>query len=373
MTVIKERIDRFRDTFLNSDMGIDTFLVLHEATRHYLSGYTGEDNSFEESAGALIITADKLILATDSRFEVQAQNEAPLYEVFCYKQGLTNSLPAILESCKTKTLGIEGDRVSFSSYQEMVNNLKDAGLFVNVLASDALAKSLRLSKSEDEINSIKSALTIAENAFTQVKNNISAGMTELEVAWQMEKTMRESGASGLSFPTIIAAGTNSALPHAIPGERKIKAGEPLLIDWGAKYKHYCSDTTRTIFTGEPDTMFKHIFQVVHNAYQLAVDAIKDGVSAKQVDSIARSHIHAKGFEGKFGHGLGHGVGLEIHEAPRLSPIKNDILTEGMVVTVEPGIYLPEWGGIRLENMIVVRKDGAEVLNQLDMTDVILRW
>jgi Xaa-Pro aminopeptidase len=163
----------------------------------------------------------------------------------------------------------------------------------------------------------------------------------------------------------VATGTNSALPHAIPGSRKIKTGEPVLFDWGVKYNGYCSDISRTVVIGKPDSTFKKVFQTVLDAQRLAIDAVKPGISSKRVDEIARNYINAKGFKGKFGHGLGHGTGLAIHESPRLSPIKDIPLKPGMVSTIEPGIYLPDWGGVRLENMIVVRDESAEVLNQLD--------
>ena len=181
----------------------------------------------------------------------------------------------------------------------------------------------------------------------------------------MEKGMREAGADALSFPTIVAAGTNSALPHAIPGDRVINNGEPILFDWGARLNGYCSDISRTVVLGKPDSTFEKVFQTVLDAQRLATDAIKPGISSKAVDKVARDHIETKGFGGKFGHGLGHGTGLAIHESPRLSPLKDIVLEPGMVSTVEPGVYLPDWGGVRLENMIVVRNNGAEVLNRTD--------
>ena len=174
--------------------------------------------------------------------------------------------------------------------------------------------------------------------------------------------MREAGAQGLSFPVIVASGPNSALPHAIPSDRKLKRGEPILIDWGARFHEYCSDTTRTFVMGQPDDRFNKVFTTVVEARDMAIDAIKAGVSGTQVDKIARDHIDRNGFAGKFGHGLGHGTGLAVHESPRLSPIKDQRLDCGMIVTVEPGIYLPGWGGIRMENQVVVREGHAQVLN-----------
>lgn len=190
-------------------------------------------------------------------------------------------------------------------------------------------------------------------------------MTEKQAAWAMEKGMREGGAQAMAFPTIVASGPNSALPHAVPGDRAFKTGEPILFDWGAKLDGYCSDTTRTVVLGQPDATFKKVYQTVLDAQQKAMDAIKTGANTAAVDRLARSHIENAGFTGRFGHGLGHGTGLAVHEAPRLSPIRNTRLEEGMIVTVEPGIYLPDWGGIRIENQVVVRDDGPEVLTQLN--------
>jgi Xaa-Pro aminopeptidase len=174
--------------------------------------------------------------------------------------------------------------------------------------------------------------------------------------------MRESGAQGLAFPVIVASGPNSALPHAVPTDRQLARGEPILFDWGARLNQYCSDTTRTVVLGRPDEQFIRVFDTVVMARDMAIAAIQAGASGTGVDKIARDHIDRNGFAGKFGHSLGHGTGLAVHESPRLSPIKDDLLEAGMIVTVEPGIYLQGWGGIRMENQVVVRRGGARVLN-----------
>jgi Xaa-Pro aminopeptidase len=174
--------------------------------------------------------------------------------------------------------------------------------------------------------------------------------------------MRESGAESVAFPPIVASGPNAALPHAIPGDRPVGRGEPILFDWGARLNGYCSDISRTIVLGPPDDTFEKVYQVVQDAQSMAIEAMKPGVSTQTVDKIARDHITAKGFGDHFGHGLGHGVGLATHEKPNLSPIRPMNLEVGMVTTVEPGIYIPGWGGVRLENMVVVEPEGAVVLN-----------
>ncbi len=360
---VQERIDLLRHNL--TGIASDTLLILTDENRRYLSGFTGHDTQFDESAGALVITNDRLILATDSRYELQARNEAALYEVVLYKENLPKKLPTILSDLGTHRLGFESVRLSYRQYQKMTAEIKQAGLTVTLDPLIDLVEQLRITKTESEITAIGQALTLAEDVFYQCLQTIEPGMTEREVAWLMEKGMREAGAEALSFPTIVAAGPNSALPHAIPGDRTIKVGEPLLFDWGARLNGYCSDISRTVVFGTPDATFIKVFQTVLEAQRLAIAAIKGGVSSKAVDRIARDHIEREGFGGKFGHGLGHGTGLAIHEAPRLSPLKDTLLEPGMVTTVEPGIYLDDWGGVRLENMVVVRADGAEVLNRSD--------
>ncbi|MDY6790029.1 MAG: Xaa-Pro peptidase family protein [Thermodesulfobacteriota bacterium] len=349
----------------------DTLMVLIEENRHYLSGFTGEDTQFDESAGALFITDSKLILATDSRYELQAKNEAPLFKIVCYKEGLAKELPNITDMLGTKRLGFESVRMSYMQYNKMTEELNKAGMQVELVPVEDMVENLRLIKDESEINTLKKALLVAEAVFKHIKSTIELGMTEKQLAWSMEKEMREAGAQSLSFPTIVASGPNSALPHAIPSDRKIRSGEPVLFDWGAKLDGYCSDISRTVIVGTPDETFKKVFTTVSDAQKMATDAVKPGISSKAVDKIARDHIEKCGFKGKFGHGLGHGTGLAVHEHPRLSPLKETALESGMVFTVEPGIYIQDWGGIRLENMVAVRDSGVEVLNQLDPADFLI--
>ncbi|MBW2193429.1 MAG: aminopeptidase P family protein [Deltaproteobacteria bacterium] len=361
--VIANRLERLRESL--SEKNLDALLVLVEENRRYLSGFTGEDTHFDESAGALIITRDKLILATDSRFELQAGNEATLYEIVCYKEGLAKALPKKTKNLKVQRLGFEIIRMSYYLYGKITKNLTPEAPRVELVETSDIVEMLRVTKEESEIEATRNALVIAELAFRKVAAALTPDMTEKEAAWAMEKEMREAGADGLSFPTIVASGPNSALPHAIPGDRKLSEGEPILFDWGARLNGYCSDTSRTLVIGTPDETFETVYNTVLDAQQKAIDAIRPGMSSKAVDEIARNHIAARGFKDKFGHGLGHGTGLAVHEAPRLSPLRDTRLEPGMIFTVEPGIYLPGWGGIRIENQVVVREDGAEVLNGLN--------
>ncbi len=363
---IKKRLASIKE--LISKGRFDTLIILSEENRRYLSGYTGEDTQIDESAGALFINRNKLVLATDSRFEEQAKKEAPMFKTVCYKKGLAAEMPKILSSMKTKSLGYESWRMSVRQRRDIKRHLNKDRLKVRLLDSAKITDNLRVRKDRPEINRIKKSLAVAETAFKTILPDIRPGMTEKEAAWLLEQEMRMSGAEALSFPVITASGLNSALPHAIPGNRKIKKGEPLLFDWGAKVDGFCSDISRTIFVGKPTKRFKKVFTTVHDAQQMAMEAVKPGISSKKIDSIARDHIDKKGFKGLFGHGLGHGVGLAIHEPPGISPLRDVKLLPGMVFTVEPGIYIPGWGGVRLENMVAVTKDGVEILNKTGCTE-----
>jgi Xaa-Pro aminopeptidase len=347
-------------------------IVSIQENRRYLSGFTGEDTQFDESAGALIISDAHPLLVTDSRFTLQARREAPFFEIYQYEKGLAKELPEILHRLNVKRVGFESRRVSFFQYREMLKELVEKGISVELTPVDDLIEGLRLIKDQSEINYIKKALNLAEAAFIKVTRTMEPGMTENQIAWAMEVHVREAGGEGLSFPTIVASGPNSALPHAIPGTRRINEGEPILFDWGVRLNGYCSDTSRTIVMGTPDNAFLKIHETVRIAQEKAIDAIKPGISGKTVDAIARSYIDEQGYKGKFGHGLGHGIGLAVHEGPRLSPLSTSILEPGMIVTVEPGIYIADWGGVRIENLVVVREYGAEVLNTLDTSSCAAR-
>jgi Xaa-Pro aminopeptidase len=349
------------------DEKLDAFLVLFQENRQYLSGFTGEDTQFDESAGALIIGHDTQILATDSRYELQAKKEATGYEVFCYQKGLAAELPSILAQLSPLRVGFESRRISHDQFFKIKKELDSKNSSAELVPIADIVDGLRLIKDENEINAIKEAITLAESAFEKTIQWLKPGICEREAAWELEKNMRSAGAQSVSFPVIAAFGKNSALPHAIPGEARLQTNEPILFDWGVKLNGYCSDTTRTFIWNEPDGQFKKIFTIVHDAQQKAIESIRPGIRTKQIDDIARGHIESKGFKEYFGHGLGHGVGLAIHESPSISPLdERDMeINKNMVFTVEPGIYLPDWGGVRLENMVRVTDDGAEILNRLE--------
>lgn len=345
------------------DQAFDTLMVLRGENRRYLSGFTGEDGQLDESAGTLFITSERQLLATDSRYVTQAKNEATEFEVFVYEEGLASSLPEILGMIGTRHLGFESPRLPYGQFQRMDEQLKKHGSSVSLVPTEGLVEDLRMIKEPQEIEAIKRSLALSEKVFETLMETLHAGVSEKQLAWAVEKGLREAGADSVAFPPIVASGSNAALPHAIPTDRAIVEGEPILFDWGARLQGYCSDISRTVVLGSPDDTFTKVYQVVKDAQSMAIEAMKPGVSSQAVDGIARDHIGNKGFKHYFGHALGHGVGLATHEKPRLSPVRPMNLEAGMVTTVEPGIYIPGWGGVRLENMVVLEEDGAVVLNR----------
>lgn len=365
MTIIEQRIEFLRNSMDSAN--IDTMLVLVGENRFYLSGFSAQDHQYDESAGALIITQNQLVLATDSRFNLQANHESPQYEVVIYKKGLAKELPHLLERLDTKRLGFEEARLSYHQYRQFKVELEKASVSVELVPLEDFIEKFRRIKSSQEIELTRQALELAEQVFRRVAKKMAPGMTEKALAWEMERGMREDGADDLSFPVIVAGGPNSALPHAVPTDRPIAAGEPILFDWGARLNAYCSDTSRTVILGPADDTFKKVHRTVLEAQKRAIAAITSGASTKAVDAAARGYIHSRGFKGKFGHGTGHGTGLAVHEGPRLSPLKETKLEAGMIVTVEPGIYLADWGGVRIENQVVVRSNGSDILNRLSTT------
>jgi Xaa-Pro aminopeptidase len=368
--IINIRINKLRE-LLDTEK-IDAFFILSEENRRYFSGFKGEDSSFDEHAGALFITRKKAMLITDGRYEIFAKKEAPLYEIKLFKKSVFHGLVDIIKSEKIKSIGFESIRISYINYRLILdllnkNNLSD----VKLIISDIFFADLRIIKSKTEIEYLKKSLKIAETAFLNFIKDIKLdSITEKEAAWEMEKKMRELGAENLSFPVIAASGENAAAPHATPLDKIIKKGEPVIFDFGAKLNGYCSDITRTFSLGALDDKFEKIFNIVLNAQEKAINAAKPGMKAHDLDAVAREYIEKKGYKSEFSHSLGHGIGLCVHESPRISFKSDTILKPGMVFTIEPGIYIKGWGGVRLENMIVITKTGADVLNEINCADFI---
>jgi len=340
---------------------LDALLVSQPENRHYLSGYTAHDSSIAESSGVLLIPATgKPMLLTDSRFLLQAQAEARDFTVALYPNGLLALLKKLLPGLGVKRLGFESHWTLHSFAGKLAKTAKE--LKIELVPLSGLIEKERLCKSKAELEKIAASVKLNEAIFQDAYKAMRPGQTERQVANHIETLMRER-AQGPSFATIVAAGPNGALPHAVPSDRPIMEGEPVVIDMGLILDGYCSDMTRTVVLGQPDAKMVEVSRIVRQAQLAATKVIRAGITGREVDRVARQVIGAAGYGKYFGHGLGHGVGLAVHEGPSLNRRNRRQLRPGMVVTVEPGIYLEGWGGVRLENMVVVEETGARLLNR----------
>ncbi len=351
MTVHLERIDRLRKTL--RDGGVPALLIASEANVTYLTGFTG-DSSF------LLVTPDRQWLLTDSRYTEQAGQECPQCELVERKDTLVKATAQVVRQLGTGRLAFEAAATPYATYEELGEALDGVALEPH----KELVERLRRLKDDEEIARLRGAIAVAEAAFRETVVELAAGQSERQVAARLDHAMRARGAKKGSFEAIVAARERSSMPHAQASDAVIQPGDPVLIDWGAEVELYCSDCTRVVFLAPPDERWRAIYGIVREAQQRATDAVRPGATLKEIDSAARDHIRDAGYGERFGHGLGHGVGLRVHEAPRLSQQAEGEVEAGMVVTVEPGIYIPGWGGVRIENMIVVRGDGAEVLTSI---------
>lgn len=357
------RLASFRK--LMQKQSLDAFLIAVPENRYYLSGYQAEDMNLVESSGYLLIGHEKQFLLTDFRYQEEAKQESPDFELVVYRQGLRQALPDLFGSLSVQRVGTEGHFLTYNLYHEVEEALKRSVPQGTLRAVEGLVEQLRVVKELEEIERIKASLALTEKTVSALWEILEPGLREREVAWKIEVLIREGGGEAVSFPPIAASGPNAALPHAVPTERKISPGDAVILDLGSKLQRYCSDMTRTWTAGVPDKKLQEIYHIVREAQLAAQETIVAGKNAGDVDAVARSVIGQAGYGDYFGHGLGHGVGLAVHEAPRLKKGDGTILEENMVITVEPGIYLPGYGGVRLENMVRVTNTGCEVLNQQD--------
>lgn len=358
--VIESRLAALTD--LLAAKGAEGLLVAGLANRRYLSGFTAEDPDW----GILLVTPERALLFTDFRYQVWAQQEAPVFQVVTYKESLGKALPDHLKDLGVRRLGFEEAYFTCRQYQRLRGAVQEAGLEVEWLSLEGLVEGLREVKTADELAAIRRALNLTETVFQQVAESLIPGVTEAQAAWEIEKRLREGGSEGVAFEPIVAAGPNSARPHHRPGDYVLKPGEPIIIDMGARVDGYCADLTRTLVLGEADEQFRRIYRLVRQAQDRAERNLKAGMDSLAGDALAREVIAQAGYGEAFGHSLGHGVGLAVHEAPSLSPAqeRKSILKADSVMTVEPGVYLTGWGGVRLEDMVRLTEDGAEVLNGL---------
>jgi Xaa-Pro aminopeptidase len=346
------RLEKLRHKLAEAEF--EAILISQGENRRYLSGFTG-------SAGFLLISEKRAILATDFRYVEQAQSQAPDFEISRTEGELQNWFLELASSLGVKSIGFEANDLSFSTFQKLVG--MKGGESLEFVPTEEIVESLRAIKDEEELELITKAVELADAAFDQVAPMIHPGMKEKEVAWEIERFLREKGSESVPFDLIVASGPNSALPHATPSERPIIPGEPVVIDIGARIEGYSSDLSRTICPGNKDETFAKIYDLVLGAQLTAIATIEAGMSGEQADTLARTVIEQGGYGEAFGHGLGHGVGLAPHEQPRLGRGLSTVLSDGMVFTIEPGIYVKGWGGVRIEDVVVVEKGKVRVLSQ----------
>ena len=360
LILIKERLKRFRDKIERENKEIEWLLVINLKNLNYLSGFNGE-------GFALIGTGGKNYLLTDSRFTEQAQKESPDYEILTDEPKKKNArilaLKKIIAKNKIKKIAFESSNLNYADFKKYSESFDSIKLF----PTENLIEQIRMVKDKEEIIKMKKAAQIATESLKDVFEMIEPGIKELDIASELAYTMRKKGAQKEAFETIVVSGERSSLPHGKPSEKKIDEGELITIDMGANYQNYNSDITRTIIMGKENQKQKEIFSIVFEAQKAALNFLKPGVKCKEVDSVARDIITKKGYGKYFGHGLGHGVGLDIHELPRVSFSDNTVLLPGMVVTIEPGIYLPEVGGVRIEDSVLITEESYEILTWFPKT------
>lgn len=342
-----EKLKQLQQTLLEKNL--DAILITNPINRRYITNFTG-------TAGVALITQQEAIFITDFRYTEQANEQVKSFTVVEHKQEIEKEIASHLKKLQIGKLAFEKDYVSYGQYEHYKT------LFpVELAPVSGLIEQLRLMKSEKEIAILEQAAKIVDDAFTHIQSYIKPGVKELDIANELEFFMRREGAASSSFDTIVASGPRSALPHGVASNKPIENGELVTMDYGALYNGYCSDITRTVAVGQISDDLKTIYETVLEAQKRAVDQIKPGMTGKEADHIARQYISEQGFGEQFGHSTGHGLGLEIHEEPRLSTKSDTVLKPGMVVTVEPGIYIPNVGGCRIEDDIVMTDFGNKRL------------
>lgn len=360
---MQHRLERVRERLAIQEL--DGLLVTSAANRRYLSGFTG-------SAGALLITAERAFLLSDSRYAVQGPQEAPAFDFVLLSDSapLFKQLAQLVSQYRILRLGFEANDLTVAQHTKLQHELQTAAAQSIWIATEGVIEGLREAKDADEIATLRRAIAITDDAFAAVRPMLRPSMREREVAWELEKAMRERGAEGMAFEVIVASGDNGSRPHARASESELGVGRPVVLDFGARLAGYHADMTRTIILGEADEQFWKVYNTVLQAQQAAATGARVGMTGAEVDALARDPINAAGYGDAFGHGLGHGVGLQIHEGPGVRRLSQAILPAGAVFSVEPGIYLPGWGGVRIEDLVLLTENGTEVLTQSPKDPVV---
>ena len=355
---MEKRVKKLRQQMKEDN--IEALLITDSTNRRYVSGFTG-------TAGFVLITEDTAQLITDFRYVTQAQEQAPYFELIRHNGVIWE---AVAEQCLklgVRSLGFEEQQLTFAHYQELKRHLKR----IELTPTSNLVENLRLIKDEQELAILQKAAHIVDRTYDHILSFLKSGLTEKEVSFELEFTMRKLGATSSSFDTIVASGKRSALPHGVASDKRIEVGDFVTLDFGALYEGYCSDITRTVIVGEPSDKQRDIYDIVLAAQKRALEQLKPGMTGREADAVARDYIAEKGYADYFGHGTGHGLGLNIHEGPTLSYRSETVLQPGMVVTVEPGIYIPDFGGVRIEDDVVITESGCRRLTNSSKELVIL--
>ncbi|MCL0105675.1 aminopeptidase P family protein [Thermodesulfovibrionales bacterium] len=331
--------------------GIDAFFINNIKNVRYLTGFTG-------SSGFVLITGDKNLFFTDFRYKIQAESEVKGYEIGIEKGIRINVISSLIRRLGIKRFGFETS-MAYGFYELL------KGLSITLIPLRGVVEECRESKGEEEISSIKEAVRRAERAFLKVKTNIKVGIKERDIGLRLEDQLRKEGCRRIPFDIIVASGKNSSMPHARPTEKKIEEGDFVIIDWGGEANEYCSDMTRTFFMGGEISSEKiAMYNAVNGAREKAIESVREGMGTQKIDSVARTEIEKAGYGRFFGHSTGHGVGLDIKEYPFISQTDDRRISNGMVFTIEPGVYIPSLGGVRIEDMVVVKEEKAILLTSL---------
>jgi Xaa-Pro aminopeptidase len=352
---VAQRLERLRQQLAENIL--NAILLTQPENCRYISGFTGSSGP----TATLLVSQDNAVLATDFIHFEQAKQEAPQFDVTVVNSSSQRFTQLLSGNGKLARVGFEANVLSVAEFRRLSEEADKAR--VELVPTEDILDSLRAVKDEDEISCILRAAFIADTAIDFIAGEIHSGMTEKEVAWETEKYIRENGSEPIPFDIIVASGPHAALPHAKPSDRPISLGEPILLDIGARWKGYCSDLSRTLCLGPAGERFQAVYDVVLQAQLSALDGIAAGMTGAQADGIAREIIDQAGYKDAFGHGLGHGVGLAVHERPRVSLSSADVIRENMVFTVEPAIYIVGWGGVRIEDTVVIRNGRVQPLTK----------
>ena len=336
-----------------AEAGADAVLITNLSNVSYLTGFSG-------SSGFVLATPGRAWFMTDSRYETQSAEEVSGYDVVIQSGKWTQEVASLVRDAGIRKLMFEGRHVSVETHEALSKGLEG----VELLASRDAVERLRMIKDEQEVKAIAEAIKRAEDGFLENASRVAPGMAEKDTAIGLEFNIRAAGARKLPFDIIVASGYRAALPHGIASDKVMKEGDTVIIDFGGEAHGYQSDLTRSGVLGKPDRKQTEIYDIVAEAQRRAIEAVRPGVPCKEVDQAARGYIASKGYGDYFGHGLGHGVGLEVHEGPSVSYLSEDTVQPGMVFTIEPGIYMPGWGGYRIEDMVFVTGDGCELMTSL---------